>query len=290
MRPKAINPRGDSVHTMCDRRRQVLQFIKFFRPNLTKHSKLPHVYLLHGELGQSHHSFVQRLKIDQIEPYAVSEKGELEGAVHHITTPWMMPLDDLEAAKNDLLISLFEKVAKSGYDPARMSAPHFFNHRKLTPYPFVVVEHDFHVAEWDATLSALIEWYLTTYWAEAGTRQNQILLFLNFIYPSSVRPLWRRFSRSNLAAKSAFNEFLRNLSVAVHKLYPCLLFDELGNLDRIEVCRTLGELGIHDDEECPDWLETLFRKKRGKVSMVDVEKLIKTHLRFPNEQQGLNTS
>lgn len=277
---------------MCDRKQQAKQFYKFFTPNLRERTSLPQVYLLRGETGQSHHSFVERLIIEQIERYAVSEKGNMEGLVHHITIPYVSPSDDLETAKDDLLINLFWEVVESGYDPARISAQHFCDNKKFRPYPFVVIEHVFHVEEWDRTLFALIEWYLNTYWADAlsGTRQNQILLFLNFIYPYSVRPLWRRVFPMKPFAKNAFNEFLKNLSITVHKSYPCLLFDELGHLDQKEVCQTLGELGIHDDDECPAWVKSLFKQKRGKVSMIDVERLIKSHLRLPDGQQRLNIS
>lgn len=271
---------------MCDRSRQVGQFNRFFKPNLSGRSGLPQIYLLHGEAGQSHGSFVQRLIIDKVEPYAASKKGEMEGVVHHIK-PWVEPLDDLEEAKENLRFSIFEEVAPD-YDPAQMSVQQLCNHRKLTPFPFVVIQHDFDVADWNAQLSALIEWYLNTYWAEAlsGTRQNQILLFLNFIYPYSVRPFWRLASPSKRFAKKTFYEFLQKLSLAVDKLYPCLLFDELGHLDQKEVCRSLGELGIHDDVDCPKWVKDLFIQKRGKVSMIDIERRIKTRLTSTNEARA----
>jgi iSTAND domain-containing protein len=261
---------------MCDRGRQVGQFNRFFKPNLSERSGLPHIYLLHGEAGQSHGSFVRRLIIDKIEPYSASKKGEMEGAVHHIN-PWVQPLDDLEEAKENLRFSIFEEVAPD-YDPAQMSVLQLCQHRKLKPYPFVVIQHDFEVADWNAQLSMLVEWYLNTYWAEALScaRQNQILLFLNFIYPYSVRSGWHRFYPSKRFAKDAFRDFLQRLRLAVDKLYPCLLFDELGHLDQKEVCRSLAELGIHDDVDCPKWVKDLFVQKRGKVSMIDIERLIKT--------------
>jgi inactive STAND len=291
VRSKRTNPWGDFVHTLCDRKRQAKQFYKFFAPNIRERSHLPQVYLLHGERAQRHGSLVQRLKIEQIEPYAVSEKGALDGSVHHITVSDVSPSDDLEAAKDDLLINLFWDV-QFGYDPTRMSAQHFCDNKKFTPYPFVVIEHVFDVEKWDKTLSALIEWYLNTYWAEAisGTHKNQILLFLSFVYPDSVRPLWRRISPVKPFGKNAFNEFLQNLSIAVHKLYPCLLFDELDHLDQNEVCRSLGELGIHDDDDCPAWIENLFKKKRGRVSMREVETLIKSHLGLSDGRQRLKIS
>lgn len=290
-RRMAINPYGASVHTMCDRSRQVAQFIKFFRRNLLIRAGLPQVYLVHGEGGQSHHSFVQRLKIDKIGPYAVWKNGGLTGAVRHIIIPGVQPLDDLEEAKTDLLFSVFEAFGPA-YQADLMSAQQLYDHQNLTSVPFVVIEHDFQVARRNAQLSTLVEWYLNTYWATVleGKHQNQILLFLNFIYPNSVRPLWRRLSPSKPFDKNAFSAFLKNLSVVVDQLYPCLLFDELGHPDQEDVCQTLFALGIHHDETCPEWLESLFKQNRGKVTMVDVERLIRTHLGLPTEQQQLNIS
>jgi hypothetical protein len=265
------------LHILCDRTLQVGQFNRFFKPNLQKRSGLPHVYLLHGELGQSHGNFVRRLIIDKVQPYAASTKGRMGGVVRHIA-PWIQPLDDLEDAKETLRFSIFEAVAPD-YDPTEMSAKQLCLHRTLTPFPFIVIQHDFDVADWNTHLVDLIEWYLTSYWAEALSSRlpNQILIFLNFIYPYSAKPLWRRLYPSRRFAKDAFDAFLKSLASAVGRLYPCLLFDELGHLDRIDVCHTLGMLGVHDDGGCPEWVEKLFSQKRGKVSMKDVEQLLKVH-------------
>jgi len=265
------------LHILCDRTLQVGQFNRFFKPNLLRRSGLPHVYLLHGELAQSHGNFVRRLVIDKIQPYAASRKGQLEGPVRHIK-PWIQPLDDLEDAKETLRFSIFEEVAPN-YDPTEMSAKQLCLHRTLTPYPFVVIQHDFDVADWNEHFLDLIEWYLTGYWAEAlsGRLPNQILIFLNFIYPNSTKPLWRRIYPSRRFGKGSFYAFLRSLTSAVDRIYPCLLFDELGHLDQLDVCHTLDVLGVHDEGGCPEWVEKLFRKKRGKVSMKDLERVLKDH-------------
>lgn len=257
---------------MCDRSRQVIQFRNFFRNNLSAHAGLPQVYLVHGEAGQSHDSLIERLIIERIEPYATAKAGKVEGVVRHIK-PWLDPLDDFEEAKETLKFSIFEEVSVD-YEPTQLSIRKFCDHRKLRHFPFVVIQHDFDVEDWALRLPPLIEWYLTTYWASAGTCRNQIMLFLNFIYPDSTRSFWQRFSSSYRGPKQRFGNFLRKLSQEVNHLYPCLLVDELGHLDQKEVCRTLIKIGLNKDGACPDWVNSLFKQKRGRVRMEDVERLI----------------
>jgi len=275
---KAARPQGTYLHTMCDRSHHVLQFVKFFKTSLLSHSGLPQIYLLYGEAGQSHDSFIKRLIVDKIKPYAASTKGELEGAVDHIPAH-IDPVNELDDLKDNLRFSIFEKVA-SRYDPARMLASELCNHNKFKHYPFVVLQHNFEVADWDEGLRELVEWYLTTYWAEAasGGFPSQFLIFLNFIYPHGSQPLLSRFFKPKKFSKNSFNEFLLRIKDKVNELYPCLLFDELGYLNQKDVCRTLSYLGVHDEEECPEWLEELFRKKRGKVRMAEVERLLKSRI------------
>lgn len=257
---------------MCDRGSQASQFDLFFKRNLG----LPQVYLLHGEAGQGHNSFVKRLIIKRIKPYAAAKKGEIEGAVHYIK-PMIHPLNSLEDAKESFKISIFEEIAPD-YNPERTSIQELCNHPKLKPFPFVIIQHDFVVEEWGKQLQVLIDWYLNSYWMgyAPGTSQIQFLMFLNFIYPSSEHYFWSRLRPSRKFKKSAFANFLSDVSEVIGKVHPCLLFEELGHPDRKEVCRTLGELGFHEDEECPDWLKDLFREKRDKVRMVEIEKLLKT--------------
>lgn len=259
---------------MCDRTRQVTQFYKFFMANVFNRRGLPQIYLVHGEEGQGHDSLVKRVIIDKIERYAVSLKGSMEGTTLPIKTE-VQPWKDIEEVKENLLFGIFEKVSPD-FDPRDLSVRQFCNHRKLRAYPFVVIQHDFELTQWGFELRELIEWYLTTYWMEAGICGSQILIFLNFIYAYSRMPQWLRFPSKGLG-KAEFAEFLKNLSTQIDAAYPCLLLDELGHLDEREVCRTLEMVGIHEEEECPNWLKTLFKQKRGKVRMVEVEKLIKIH-------------
>ncbi len=258
---------------MCDRGDQASQFNLFFKPNLSK--ERPQFYLLQGESGQCHNSFVQRLIMDKIKPYAAARHGALEGAVHHIK-PWVHPLDNLDDARENFKISIFEEIAPE-YNPANTSILQLCNHPKLKPFPYVVIQHDFIANDWGEQLKVLIDWYVNTYWMAytPGVSRTQFLIFLNFIYPSPGRSIWRRLLPSLQFDKTTFNEFLRQLSVRLDKTHPCLLFEELGHPDEREVCRTLGELGFHDEEGCPEWLKELYRRNRGRVKMADIERLLK---------------
>jgi iSTAND domain-containing protein len=273
-RHHSVKHGGNYLYTMCDRSGQAAQFNLFFKPNLFKRPRLPQFYLLHGEVGQGHNSFVQRLIIDKIKPYASAVQGALEGAVHHIK-PWIHPLDNLDDAKESFKTSIFEEIAPE-YDPTNTSIQKLCSHPKLKPFPFVIIQHDFIVSDWGKQLKILVDWYLTTYWMESALEESRIqfLMFLSFVYPSSGNSIWSRLLPSVRFEKSTFKEFLRNLSASLNKTYPCLLFEELSHPDKSDVCRTLGELGFHDDDGCPDWLDELFRRKRGKVKMTDIEKLL----------------
>jgi hypothetical protein len=270
----AVKRGGDYLYTMCDRGFQAAQFNLFFRHNVP--TELPQFYLLEGEAGQGHDSFVQRLIMDKIKPYAADRHGALEGAVHHIK-PWVHPLDNLDDARESVKIGIFEAIAPA-FNSASTSISQFCSHPKLKPFPYVIIQHDFIAEDWGEQLKVLIDWYVNSYWMAytPGVSRTQFLIFLNFIYPSRWHPIWRRLLPSMRYDKRAFQEFLRRLSVSLNKTYPCLLFKELGHPDKGEVCRTLGELGFHDRQECPKWLKKLYRRKLGRVKMADIERGLKS--------------
>jgi hypothetical protein len=274
--PKPSNLHGDSRHIMCDRIRQMWQFNRFFVPSHFSHPKLPHAYIVHGDSGQCHSSFVRRLEIEKIRPYAESSKGEFRGTVLHLKPTPPELINDPTILHTDMQIGLFEAVSPD-FNPAAMSARDFRAHRELKNYAYIIIEHIWEVSEPSDQLQETIRWYLATYWAEAkaDTSGPQILIFLNFVYPNSAPLLLRQFMPSRSLDKERFKEFLRGLRDSVSESYPCLLFDELGHPEQKEICQALNTLGLHDEEDCPEWLKRLYKKKRGKVTMADIEKQLK---------------
>jgi hypothetical protein len=266
---------GDSRHIMCDRTDQMRQFRGFFVQSLYSHPGLPHAYIVHGDAGQCHSSFVRRLELEKIKPYAESSKGVQTGAVKHLKFSTEF-VNDLEVFQKDMQFGLFEEVSPN-YNPMRTSARDLRAHGELKRFTHVIVEHVWEVSEPSDRLQEAVRWYLETYWAEveADADKPQVLVFLSFVYPTSGPPLLRQLRPSNNPGKERFKTFLRDLHASVRGSYPCLLFDELVHPEQQEICKTLNQLGFHDEEDCPDWLKRLYKKKRGRVTMADIERQLK---------------
>jgi hypothetical protein len=267
---------GDYRYMMGDRIHQVWQFDRFFKPSLSRYPERPQVYFVHGEAGQSHRNFVQRLVMDRIRPFAVSTKGEMLGTVTHLRPNTPEPADDIEVLKADMKIGIFEAVSPY-YDPSDMSAEAFCKHEKLKSFAYVVIEHFFEVTKQSGQLEKLIEWYLKEYWA--GVRPNaspsKFLILINLVYVHPGKTLWQQILSSREPAIENFKQSLLGLSENLNKLFPCLLFAELRHPDQKELCRTLTELGFNDDDDCPKWLKDLYKRNRGKVKMTEIEKELK---------------
>jgi hypothetical protein len=250
------------------------EFWHFHSTQDESRSDLPQFYILHGEEGQGHRSFVRRLRIEKFDHDAVSLKGEVGGAtkpVVHEPTPFSPNLED---AKDGFTQSMFrEMFGRRGFDIKRVSVRDLCAHPKLRGYHQVVLEHNFVVEEWGRQLKPLVDWYFNTYWMgyAHGKSPIQFKVFLNFIYRPPRHSRWRRWLPSGLVGE----KFLRGISERVNKTYPCLLFTELGPPDKGEVCRTLRKVGFHNRlDGCPDWLEDLFREKGKRIKMTDIEALL----------------
>jgi hypothetical protein len=249
------------------------QFWQFLMTEVETRPELPQFYILHGEEGQRHESFVQRLVIEKFEPDAVSLKGEMEGATKHVMHEPQPFWPSLEDAKNSFTHGMFREmfgIHKNAYNTKRVSVRDLCVHPNLKRYHQVVLEHNFEVEAWDEQLKPLVDWYFNSYWMEyaRGESPIQFKVFLNFIYRRPRHPRWRRWLHSGRVVE----KFLDEISARVNERYPCLLFKELGPPEKREVCRTLRKAGLHQHfDGCPDWLEALFKEKGKKIKMIDIE-------------------
>lgn len=270
-----VAPQGDSWHIMCDRSPQMAQFKSFFVPNHHFRPGLPHVYIVHGDKGQCHRSFVKRLELEKIRPFAEATKGTQFGAVKtlKVNPEFGNGLLDFQ---RDAQFGLFEEVSMN-YDPARMSASDLREHGELKRFSHVIIEHRWEVSEPSAWLQEAVRWYLETYWrtVAADAAKPQMLIFLNFVYLNSGAPLLRYVLPSNNPVKERFRNFLAELHAHINRFYPCLLFDELGYPMQKDLCESLNEIGVHDEDDCPEWLKKLYKKRRGKVTMAEIERRLK---------------
>lgn len=248
------------------------QFWRFFATQAEPRPGLPQFYILHGEEGQGHRSFVRRLRIEKFDPDAVSLKGKIEGATKQVLHQPKAFRPSLEDVKDSFTHSMFRQMF-GDYNTERVSVRDLCTHPNLKRYHQVILEHDFVVEEWGKQLKPLVDWYFNTYWMghARGETPIQFKVFLNFIYRRPRHPRWRRW----LPPGRPVEKFFREISERVNQTYPCLLFTELGPPDMREVCQTLGTAGFHNYlDGCPDWLEALFSEKGKRVKMSDIEKLL----------------
>ena len=265
--------KGEFRHTKCDRVTQVAEFKRFLMTKVEPRPGLPQFYLLYGEAGQGHQSFIRRLRIEKFDPDAVRLKGAMEGVPRHVEH-WTASSPSLEDTKFDFLHGMFEEISGK-YHTGPTTLRDLCVHLSFKSYPVVLLEHIFVVEEWGRLLKPLVNWYLNDYWAgyASGASPIQFVVFLNFIYRQPPPSGWRRLLPPRRIGKNS----LRRICKKANQKHPCLLFKEFGPPDKEEVCWTLRREGFHNRVGgCPDQLEALFREKGAKIKMIEIENLLES--------------
>jgi hypothetical protein len=274
---------GQYVSRTCNRWKQVNAFEAAFRSACQSHAGRPQFYLVHGEEGQAHESFVERLIATRINHFAAEIGGVECGTVLNVRSPW--PQDDkVEVRRRDLTISLFREIAPS-YMGLDMSASAFAKLAAASLSPITIVQHDLHAAHWDATTDDLIRWYVNSFWSALQNTDSRrvFLVFLKVIYPPE-RPSLRLLQK--LLRPQTDRRLVKNrLSpLLVDALCPAVVLPELQSVTMDDVKSWFGQNGIYDSERRRRELTEAIFQTAGVKRMSEVEhSLEQIHREFVRE-------
>jgi hypothetical protein len=276
---------GRLVSRMCDRWKQVNAFDAFFRSARARWPGRPHMYVIHGEEGESHDSLVERLLATRVTQFASELAGEDRGAVLSVKVPWPVD-DDLATRRRDLAISLFREVAPS-YMGEDLSADALVRVFAATLNPIAVVTHELRSASWDGATESLIRWYLDEFWGtvSASSSQPMVLVFLKIIYQQERRGLrLPRWLQKAQPGKEAVRQRLDALLSSGDMRCPSMILGELSPVGVDDVKGWFSQHGIYESEQRRHILaESLFRSPAPK-RMAEIElALEQIHRDFLNE-------
>lgn len=210
---------GDNYYLLCDRDTQYSDFRAHFSRANRKYPGRPQFYLLHGEAGECHASFVQRLCDSRIRKHAEELFGARRANVAQVQRiPWSRRGG--EAAERDLngyLLTELEKQNGLNWDCDDLSG----TLEQLMCYyakdSVLVLSHHLSAPHWNADSQALLQSYCAAGQAayqrilelEKDGHAALCLVFVNIVYPdaSGLRDLpWLkriRYSKKSIAARLA---------------------------------------------------------------------------------------
>ncbi|MBC7930528.1 MAG: toll/interleukin-1 receptor domain-containing protein [Rubrivivax sp.] len=275
----------------CNRSHYLNRFASFFGSNLKSRPSLPHVYLIHGKLGECHNTFVKRIYQEVIKPVADKELAHSQGQgilPKKTDLDWPAPSEGSESRKKetlrqqqeDLQLQLNMEFA-GGFNPDFPAATFA---ELMSKYRFVIVQHTAILSRWADFSKDLINWYLNTYWAtlaqaEAprGGSRPQFLIFIKIKYPEQGI-LESLLPSPTVDPKENVKRDLQGITGKANKLYPCLLLDELRPPPYTEVYKWYTENNIYDNErDRIDAAIKMYKKYGEKIAMADIEKELGQH-------------
>jgi serine/threonine protein kinase len=266
---------GSHSAKLCDRSRQVNDFMDFFVSNISKRGGVPQVYFIRGEETECHDSLVERLIHTQIKPFAEHKWGEQKGVVTPKRMSWAYD-GSLTGLQQELIRMLFMEFDPTYCGPD-LSAKALSRVAASWKSALVAIQHRIYAKHWDELTERLIHWYLT-YWGEVSNSfsEPQFLIFLNIIYPKDEATRWFKFwPASKKFDKSYIEDDLERIIDSGSQALPCLMLKELLPIQKEEVQDWLSRCNVHPEKARYKLLDRIFKTDDGRIinskSMLDVE-------------------
>ena len=261
---------GPVVSRMCDRWRQVNEFDASFRKSHHEAPSKVQAYILHGDEGEAHESFVQRLIATRIAEFASEIAGLDRGTVSSYKCPWP-DTHDAETRQLDIALGLFREIAPT-YIGNDVSAGALLRLRSESLNAITVVQHDINAARWDSVTDGLLEWYLASFWGAVETHGTLLLVFLNIIYPRASRwqglaPWWKK---RQLTKQDVHRRMVR-VCERVKARCPIALLNELTPVTVDDVKDWFSQNRIYDSELRRHELANSVFKDASAKRMAEVE-------------------
>jgi hypothetical protein len=289
---KACQPTRDRTRTKsgkpidereCDRTLEYAKFSERYEHFSRKFPGCPQFFILPGEIGDGHDSFISRISDYQLKSKTYTP--------HLVSCPWDVDGDDPALLRRILMGGLY-----NAFDCKLSGGEGHFEeicHRlHLKAHKMVIITHDIHASHWNRRLPDLIRWYIGKYRSELKNRENipQFLVFFNIKYPQSIaltvlnRCYWRWVRRRMI------RQSLTRLHAEMDGQCPCHLFNDLRPIIKKDVENWLNQqLGDRmSEKEKIKRAEKLF-KKRGERCMADIEDaLMSIRLDIQRKQAGFD--
>ena len=285
--PKQNKTRTKSGKTIderkCDRAKEYAKFSERYEFFNREFSGFPQFFILPGEVGDGHYSFISRIRDYQLKSKTC--------APHLVSCAWDVVGDDPVILKRMLIGRLYDAFdyKLSGGEGHFEELCHRLN---LKEHKMVIIIHDIHASRWNRRLPALIRWYIGKYRSELKNRENipQFLVFFNIKYPQStaltiIKRYYWRFVRRRMIRRN-----LVRLHAEMVRHCPCHLFDDLKPITKEDVDIWLSEQirDIISEKERIRTAEKLFKKHRERC-MADIEDaLMNIRLDIQRKQAGFN--
>ena len=226
--------RGSKLYKLCDRRRHESSFKKHFNQAVSDDTPpfQPLFYMVHGDSGQCHHSFVDRMIDIHVKQHVTRTWGAEDGSIL-VRKPSWPHKGSLAVRKEDLSVHLLDKHA-TGYAGTTYQASDLDRLELLQSYHVAVVQHT--IRHWDKHTADLLTWYMKDYWTRAsGGFSTRFIVFFNLIYPEEKA--WYHLGHTS---KKAIQARLDQLS-----LTPEVSFCKIQEIDSIDIGRVKDWLDDH---------------------------------------------
>ncbi|HEX8068537.1 MAG TPA: DUF4062 domain-containing protein [Pyrinomonadaceae bacterium] len=268
---------GKLVPKLCDRSAQEEEFYDHFTANLERRPGRPQLFVVHGDEGECHDSFVERLVATRVREVA----KKLYGPQHSVVVlrrpgwPYEGELAERQVELRRKLFSEFEPAHMGG---GERTAAALARLPSVAPNAMVAVQHRINAARWDAPTEELLRWY-AEYWAalDAAGAQPQLLVFLAVVYPKPTPGgWWRSWLGQKPFDKARVQTGLRALAATAERRdLPFLVTRELLPVQPDDVHEWFSRYNIWDEKERHDYSAAMFTTADGRpaarLSMKDVE-------------------
>ena len=265
---------GHLVYKMCNRHRQVAEFINFFASHFKHHPGMPQIYLIRGGERECHDSLVERIVGTQVRHAAEKAWGRQRGVVALKRLGWAYQ-GELAALQLELTRMLFAEL-----DPAYMeddlSVRALCRLTSQIKSPMIVLQHRIHAGRWDRFTGPSLAWYVD-YLSGIATVANrpQFLVFISILYSAAQPAWWKKWLPPGFAGPSQIDTQLRQIVAATKARCPCLMLSELLPLRQEDLKDWLSVNNIHPEKLRFELLEQIFQSKGGRMDefkpMADVE-------------------
>lgn len=270
-------PIGLGAYRHCNREDQDNHFRLLFDQGCQLAQGEPQFYLSHGEEGECHRHFIQRLCETHIQNYAERVFGLQRADVFVLHPAWSDRTPDMaeQYLNFNLLSALREKDGES-IDSTNLTDT--LTQLLLRRVGSVVVLcYDLAAQHWRKNTPVLLQRYCVacrTAYQKAQQIHSQAahcLVFINLVYPSTEQKqhfsLWERFTYSSKRIEQAVQMWQQNLIVE-HRYQ---MIEKLTSVTWLQAKTCLQKLGLHE-EACLQRLNTIFgTKKQARMAVVEAE-------------------
>jgi hypothetical protein len=178
--PRAGRPGRDAAR-LVDRVVQTRAFQKFFRDGISTPERRPHAVILFGDVGEAHHSLVERVVTGCVQKIAEQSLGE-RALPPLQQLPWPASGTDLEDRKEQLH-ELLLRVGSATPETSEPTSAALLRDPSLEGHRLVVYHHVWTLDGWTDDDERLLEWYLGSYWSDlpADDATPRPLIFMKIV-------------------------------------------------------------------------------------------------------------